>query len=428
MERKGRIYGVLTVGILTLFVLPFIWLSEGYLLFHVLAENICILIALVLYIVGTRVYRYSNNHIVLFVGTGYLFVAILGVFHALSYKGMDLFRGIDASMATQFWVARRGLEASILLLATFDAGRRTKPWKLNAIFGAITAVLVGSILARRFPACFVEGTGLTPFKKISEYVIIALSVLTLFRMRHLKRHLDLTYVWAIAGAVAFGTAAEIAFTMYSTVFDTFNVAGHLLYVFSSGLVGVFIVKEGLDRPYDLMFRELYQKSIRDQLTGLLNRHGLAEMVHTSFERSKRFPATFCVLMMDLDNFKSVNDEYGHPEGDLALAEFARLLLRCFREYDIVARVGGDEFAVVLEDGTDITEMVRVRLGEAVSAWTEGNSRRRGLDVTYGMAVREAGSTESLESLLSRSDAALITAKALKRARSALRLSQTAAMN
>jgi diguanylate cyclase (GGDEF)-like protein len=414
MEKMERFFGIMTVAALTFIVLPFFWITEGYLLFHILSENITILIALLLFIVGTRTYRYSKNTIVLFISVAYLFVAILGVLHALSYKGMDLIHNIDASMATQFWIARRLLEASSLLVATFIWKHELSFWKLTLGFAAITLGITASILARIFPVCFIEGVGLTPFKKISEFVIIILGILTLFRLKKFKVHLALVYVQVIGWAVVFGTAAEIVFTIYSTVYDIFNGMGHILYVFSSGLVGMFVVKEGLDKPYNIMFRSLYEKAIRDQLTGLFNRRGLEEMVHTSFERAKRFPATFCILMMDLDDFKMVNDEYGHPEGDLALAEFGKVLIKCFREYDIFARLGGDEFVVLLEDGEDITLAVKGRLEDAVEAWKQGNSRRRNLGITFGMTVRPAGSNASLESLLAEADAKLIAAKAAKR--------------
>jgi len=416
MEKTDRVPDLIAIAALAFIVLPFFWLTEGFLLFHVLAENISILVSLLLFIVGTRTYRYSRNSAVLFIGTAYLFVAMLGVLHTLSYKGMDLIRGIDASMATQFWVARRLLEASSLFAATFLSKRELSAWKLNAGFAAVTAALAASIFTGVFPPCYVDGIGLTPFKKISEYVIILLGFLTLPRLKRLRSYLDLLYVRVIGWAIVFGTAAEIVFTLYSSVFDIYNVTGHMLYVFSSGLIGIFVVKEGLDKPYNIMFRSVYERSVRDQLTGLFNRHGLAEMSHISFERAKRFPAAFCLLMMDLDNFKSINDEYGHPEGDLALAEFGKILIKCFREYDLFARVGGDEFVALLEDGEDITIAAKNRLETMVETWKRGNARRRNLGITFGMSVRPAGSGMSLEVLLAEADAKLISAKAAKHSR------------
>jgi diguanylate cyclase (GGDEF)-like protein len=83
----------------------------------------------------------------------------------------------------------------------------------------------------------------------------------------------------------------------------------------------------------------------------------------------------------LDNFKMINDEYGHPEGDLALAVFGKILIKCFREHDLFARVGGDEFVALLEDGEDITLAAKGRLEDAVKAWKNGkHSHRRGKDL------------------------------------------------
>jgi len=416
MVKNERLLGVAGFAALTFLVLPFFWLTQGFLLFHFLTENITILIALLLFIIGTRTYRYSKNTIVLFISISYLFASILGLLHTLTYKGMGLVQGIDASMATQFWIARRLLESSSLLFATFLWKRGLVPWKIIAGFTLVTAALVASIFTKVFPACFVEGVGLTPFKKISEYVVILMGIITLIRLIGLRIHLDLAYVQVIAWAIVFGTAAEFVFTLYSTVYDLLNGLGHLLYVFSGSLVGMFVVNEGLDKPYTTMFRNVYEKAIRDQLTGLLNRHGLEEMTHTSFERAKRFPATFCLLMMDLDDFKTVNDDYGHAEGDLALIEFGKVLARSFREYDLYARIGGDEFVAFLEDGEDMTQAAKARLEHAVESWKKGNIRRRNLGLSFGMSVRPPGSEASLASMLAEADLRLMAAKAEKHSR------------
>lgn len=77
--------------------------------------------------------------------------------------------------------------------------------------------------------------------------------------------------------------------------------------------------------------------------------------------------------MDLDNFKMINDKYGHPEGDRALAEFGKVLIKSFREYDIIARFGGDEFVVVMEADNAAAMLARERLDRYTEDYP-GNSR------------------------------------------------------
>jgi diguanylate cyclase (GGDEF)-like protein len=366
-----------------------------------------------LFILATRTYTYSKNPIILHMGTAYLAVAILGAMHVLSYKGMDLIPNIDSSMATQFWVARRSVEMGGLFIATFIVKREQSPCRLLAVWLGVAGLLTLSIFTRVFPVCFVEGAGLTPFKIISEYVIILLGIGALLRLKKFSEHFETVYVKVIAWAIVFGILAEFMFTLYSTVYDVFNGIGHILYLCSSGLLLVFVVKEGLDKPYSIMFKALYDRSIRDLLTGVFNRQGLETMSHNAFERAKRFPSAFCLLMMDLDNFKSVNDEYGHPEGDRTLVEFAEILTSTFREYDIIARLGGDEFVALLEYAPDATMDVETRLRMAVERWKDENPRHSSLGLSIGKALREPGSDLSLAVLLQQADAELLHEKSTK---------------
>ena len=415
MEQKERRDTVIALVVLIIVILPALWLIEGFLLFHFLAENTTILISFLLFIVGTRTYRYSRNNVVYFIGISYLFVAILGMMHVATYKGMNLIPGIDASMATQFWVARRLLEASCLLIATFLTEKELSFWKLEAGFVAITLALVVTILTKVFPVCFIEGVGVTTFKKLAEYFIIFMGFITLLRLKHLHSHLDTFYIKVIGWAVAFGIAAELIFTLYTSVYDIFNVVGHLFYVFSSSLLGVFVSGEGLDKPLNIMFQSLYQKSIRDQLTGLLNRYGLEELSMASFDKTKRYPVAYCVIVMDLDYFKTVNDDYGHIEGDLALVEFSHMLLRSFREYDLIVRLGGDEFLALVEGGEEMAKAAEARLSKAMEGWRQKSDRRQNLGITFGVALRPVGSDASLASLIAEADAGMMAGKAIKHA-------------
>jgi diguanylate cyclase (GGDEF)-like protein len=87
----------------------------------------------------------------------------------------------------------------------------------------------------------------------------------------------------------------------------------------------------------------------DYLTDLFNRRGFAELAAREIARAKRYKRPFSVLYMDLDNFKAVNDAYGHREGDSVLAYVARTIKENVREIDVVARLGGDEFGVFLTE-------------------------------------------------------------------------------
>jgi diguanylate cyclase (GGDEF)-like protein/PAS domain S-box-containing protein len=90
----------------------------------------------------------------------------------------------------------------------------------------------------------------------------------------------------------------------------------------------------------------------DELTGVANRNLFADRLHQAIARAARYQTGFALLYLDLDDFKTLNDQYGHACGDAALREVARRLLGCLREEDTVARIGGDEFAILLAGAGD----------------------------------------------------------------------------
>jgi len=97
-------------------------------------------------------------------------------------------------------------------------------------------------------------------------------------------------------------------------------------------------------------QQTFELAIKDSLTGLYNREYLDEFSKQAFARHKRHQYTLTVVFLDLDNFKSVNDNHGHLVGDRVLQAAAHLLKESFRKSDIVVRYGGDEFVVLIEDG------------------------------------------------------------------------------
>src|SRR5205814_9793935 len=106
----------------------------------------------------------------------------------------------------------------------------------------------------------------------------------------------------------------------------------------------------------------------DSLTGLANRRSLEESLRSELARAARFSDTVCVVLADLDDFKQVNDQYGHAAGDEVLKAFAGALRKTVRESDVAGRWGGEEFALVLS-GTDAAG--GARLAERARAEIEG---------------------------------------------------------
>lgn len=412
MEKTERRPTFTWILVITFILLPLVRIGVGYLPFHYLMENLTILVGMLLYVLAYRTYRFSRNSIVLFIGITYFYASLLGIVHTMTYKGMNLIPGISSDFPTQYWIARRFMESLGILLATTVGKREVSPFRIHVGFGIATVLVIAAISFGIFPSCYVDGSGLTPFKKISEYLILAICAATLWRIKVEVALIGASYAKSLAGAILVGMAAEFCFTLYSTVFDIFNVVGHLLYFASSGLIAVFVINESLERPYSSIFETVYQRSIRDPLTGLFNRQGLGEMVGTIFKRAARMPAGFTLLYVDIDNFKKVNDLYGHPEGDLALNEFGKILRANFREYDIIARVGGDEFVALVEDmdSPESSNAPETRLAAAVEAWVKSNPRRSFLGLSVGRAYRAKNEQTSLDEMIAVADEQMLLQK------------------
>jgi diguanylate cyclase (GGDEF)-like protein len=165
------------------------------------------------------------------------------------------------------------------------------------------------------------------------------------------------------------------------------------------------------RLAEALKRELHSVSelVRiDSLTGLHNRRAFDEHLPREVARSQRLGEPFCLLMIDIDHFKRLNDTYGHPAGDAVLRSVARAIAGCTRPSDLVARYGGEEFAVVLSgvdraDGLAVAERIRRQVAQADS----GPHR---VTVSLGVAQFWPYRGDSGEQLLVRADQALYAAK------------------
>jgi diguanylate cyclase (GGDEF)-like protein/hemerythrin-like metal-binding protein len=112
--------------------------------------------------------------------------------------------------------------------------------------------------------------------------------------------------------------------------------------------------------------QLRELASTDVLTGLLNRRAFMEEAQGKFQLASRYQRPLSILMVDIDHFKRVNDTYGHHTGDLVLAAFSKVMKGCLRETDILGRIGGEEFAIILpETGLDQTAELAERLLEKV---------------------------------------------------------------
>jgi len=156
-------------------------------------------------------------------------------------------------------------------------------------------------------------------------------------------------------------------------------------------------------------RQILETSRTDPLTGAANRRRFDERLQEELERLKRSGPGLSLALADVDHFKQVNDEFGHPAGDAVLKALVQTMRAGTRPYDLVARWGGEEFVILLPQ-TDAEAAVvvaeRIRMGFAGQIVPAVN---RAITVSFGIAAAMPG--DSAETLLARADAALYQAKA-----------------
>jgi len=174
--------------------------------------------------------------------------------------------------------------------------------------------------------------------------------------------------------------------------------------------------------YDVHERKAFEDrlhtiSFTDELTGLLNRRGFFFFGQQQLKQANRSRKGFLFLYADLDGLKSINDTYGHQEGDMALVETARLFQEVFRESDIIARLGGDEFAAIMTEntGTGDEQAILNRLRQAIEDHNARPGRRFLLSVSTGIKQYDPDAPCSLDELISRADRLMYEEKKGKRA-------------
>jgi diguanylate cyclase (GGDEF)-like protein len=153
--------------------------------------------------------------------------------------------------------------------------------------------------------------------------------------------------------------------------------------------------------------EVHRLATTDELTGVANQRGFLEVGRSLTEAADEEDPDLTIVYVDVDGLKLVNDVHGHSAGDALIQSVAKVLQRTFRPEDTVARVGGDEFAVLVVGGTpvlaqDMITRVNERLGEA------------GVSASIGVASSQAGVRVDLGELLGRADTAMYTAKSARK--------------
>jgi diguanylate cyclase (GGDEF)-like protein len=160
-----------------------------------------------------------------------------------------------------------------------------------------------------------------------------------------------------------------------------------------------------------LHEEVRRQATTDELTNLVNRRRFIEALETELDRAKMFDSPVSVVLADLDDFKRINDDHGHHGGDRALTSFGQLLQEQVRDFDVAARLGGEEFAVLLPQTTAAAAaIVAARMRETLAASPIAVSETASVRLTASFGIAESTPGQSSDELLRRADDALYAAK------------------
>ena len=160
---------------------------------------------------------------------------------------------------------------------------------------------------------------------------------------------------------------------------------------------------------------LRSMSLTDGLTGLNNRRGFMILATSLLKFARRLAYSASLLYIDLDSLKYINDTFGHAAGDAAITQFSRILVDTFRDSDVIGRMGGDEFVIMMVDATESDlANIQARLQDNIDAYNSHAAPGQTLSFSLGIIHDEPGSTITMEELLSQADAAMYQHKVSRR--------------
>ena len=270
-------WALMIFGILILSGL-FLLSQVNFLLFHVLIELFSIAIMWAIFILVWNTRNIIENYSILFLGIAFFFIGVVDTFHVISYKGMGIFPGDDPNPPTQFWILGRYLQGIAFFTAPLFWNRQFKASLVMVIFAAITTLLIATVFGGIFPDCFVQESGLTAFKKNSEYIISLILIAAMWQFSRLREHLEPQILKFILISLSASVLSELFFTFYISVFGVSNVVGHCLKIIAILFLYKALIRSTIKNPFNLIFRELKENEdalrvSEEQFSSMFRKHG-----------------------------------------------------------------------------------------------------------------------------------------------------------
>jgi diguanylate cyclase (GGDEF)-like protein len=286
------------------------------------------------------------------------------------------------------------------------AGQRVPWW---AVLSVPLLLVMACLYIPPFPTDMVMRIHFTSISIVLYLVLIAVDALRAERVERLvmRRVLAVLCLAAVIPVMWRSINAQMGSGPYALMASSAATAMPLVGLFAMAIsVNICVLLIGRER----LGNQLAHAAVEDGLTGTLNRSGFlvrAQQVADEYSREGR---TSSVVIMDLDEFKATNDQYGHAAGDLLLAGFAKIAQSQLRTEDVLGRIGGEEFCALLAGASEPEAVAiadRLRLAFAESGFDHADATLTG---TVSMGVAQLGLDEDLAAAIQRADRAMYQAK------------------
>ncbi|WP_339136419.1 MAG: MASE3 domain-containing protein [Candidatus Electrothrix sp. GW3-4] len=231
----------------------------SHLLFHALAELVSIILISSIFLFSWTTRRFQKSHYVLFLGIAYLCIGSIDFVHTLTSKGgAEILAGVTMNSSVQLWIAARYMESISLLFAFFFLQKKINEYLLFFVYGLLLFLLFQAIFSQTFPACYVNGEGLTAFKKNSEYLICFFFLLSFFIFQKRQRAFESRVLSLLQAAVLLALLTELT-TVFSPeliITPLKTNAGVLGKIFSLYCLAKAVFEESLIKPYNILSKKV----------------------------------------------------------------------------------------------------------------------------------------------------------------------------
>ncbi len=218
-------------------------------LFHSLVEGFAIIVAILTFVVAFNTYQFSQSHFLMFIGCGYFWVGILDFCHTITFSDTNVIGNSTVGTTIQFWMVARFLEAFILLGFTSFMDRKIRNLLLFWMIGGVFAALCFLILMGWFPDLYDEENGLSATKIIGEYIVIVLLFAAARRVWVRRLKFNASVYRLLMLSIGLTIAAEVAFTLYSSLSGVTIIVGHIFKLMSYWAIYVALVESTLTQPF-----------------------------------------------------------------------------------------------------------------------------------------------------------------------------------